>query len=642
MLSLFTLKEKRNQTTRGSFRRGNSINDPANNAAALLSKGSLFKSIQNQQGDHTLLVIYLDLNDFHLKCKTNNLKVNIRDVKDVRYGWYTDAFNKFASTGEWKEDRCLSVVYGPKRKTLDLQAETVLTARSWVSAMLSLIAFSRYRGPENIVLSKSMKTREVNPEIKRIFLHYSEDKIGLSASELLKFLINEQKFKNYQTKDAERLIKTFKLETSHSKMTALEFYALINSPTFHILKEEHRRVNQDMTQPINNYFIASSHNTYLTGDQLRSKSSIEGYISALETGCRCLEIDLWDGPGNEPVVYHGYTRTSKILARDVLAKGIKPFAFKYSEYPLVLSVENHLSPFQQGVFAKYLKEIFHDFLCDEIDGEIPSPENLKRKVLIKATGSTVQCPSFRSLVNVATSSVRTSTSHIQVTSLSEVEALSLFNRRSVSNFQNSSVIIRIYPAGARVRSENFNPVPYWNVGCQMVALNYQTKSRHLELNSGMFRRNGNCGYVLKPENLHNSIGKTAHKTDQEKILRLRLISGHNLKMLNGKQVKIEGCYITVHIEGPDVIPKFKTRIIHKNWSYPYWNEVMEVKIRHPEMAIVCFSVKLLDESQSKYCGAMYALSLESLSTGYRTIPLNGEFSNLSLFASIFVHVLIKQ
>lgn len=48
---------------------------------------------------------------------------------------------------------------------------------------------------------------------------------------------------------------------------------------------------------------------------------------ALSRGCRCVEVDCWDGTNGEPIVYHGHTFTSKILFKDVV-NAVSNYAFK--------------------------------------------------------------------------------------------------------------------------------------------------------------------------------------------------------------------------------------------------------------------------------------------------------------------------
>ncbi|RDA87538.1 hypothetical protein CP532_3931 [Ophiocordyceps camponoti-leonardi (nom. inval.)] len=141
-----------------------------------------------------------------------------------------------------------------------------------------------------------------------------------------------------------------------------------------------------LDRPMNEYFISSSHNTYLLGRQVAGHSSVEGYISALARGCRCVEVDCWDGSDGQPQVVHGRTLTSAISFKEVMTT-INKYAFVKSSFPLWISLEVHCSPAQQALMARTMKEAFGSRLVteplDPSSDKLPSPSQLMERVLVK-------------------------------------------------------------------------------------------------------------------------------------------------------------------------------------------------------------------------------------------------------------------
>lgn len=592
---------------------------------------------------------------------------------------------------------------------------------------------------------------------------------GMTVEQLVRFLNEEQRdprlneilYPYADAAKAKEVIRDYEVHKENIAKNVLGcegFLRYLMSDENVVMSLEKLDQYADMDQPLSHYFINSSHNTYLIGHQLTGRSSVEMYRQCLLSGCRCVELDFWNGRTEEPVIVHGYTLVPEISAKEVI-ECIAESAFKTSEWPVILSFENHCNPRQQAKIASYCREFFGDMLLDspldtfplESGAALPPPSALRRKIIIKnkkkhrthhhhhkkptqgesqfhvdlghsgdarpaemqgngeiprppleKEGSRESSEEENEVANgeipdggpdedVSSSSEEeedgpltpeehrrehptTTGTEAEEEAGAEISALvnyvqpvhfhsfensekrnrgyemSSFVETHASNLlkespmefvnYNKRQLSRVYPRGTRVDSSNFLPHQFWNAGCQLVALNYQTLDLAMQLNLGIFEYNNRSGYLLKPDFMRRPDRKFdpfAESTVDGIIagtVSVRVISG---QFLSDKRA---GCYVEVEMYGlpADTVRKrFRTKTVPNNCLNPVWDEESFVfkKVVLPELATI--RIVAYEEGGRVSLGNR-VLPIVGLRPGYKHITLRNEAGQPLGLSTLFVHV----
>ena len=203
------------------------------------------------------------------------------------------------------------------------------------------------------------------------------------------FIKNNYKIDNEKIQDILKKVETkYKIDKLKATLSLREFNNMLNSHPLTVYKIDKFRQEVDLDRPLTDYFINSTHNTYITGHQLTGESSTKMYSLSLLDGYRLVELDCYNGDGDEIVITHGYTLVSKLNLVDILHE-LKSSAFVNSSMPVILSIENHLDEYHQNIMAKKFKEILVDlyiFPSDKKPDHLPTLRELQNKFIIKCGG----------------------------------------------------------------------------------------------------------------------------------------------------------------------------------------------------------------------------------------------------------------
>lgn len=211
--------------------------------------------------------------------------------------------------------------------------------------------------------------------------------------------------------------------------------------------------------------------------------------------------------------------------------------------------------------------------------------------------------------------------------LNENSAKKLAKKRPLELLAHTETqLVRVYPAGMRIDSSNFNPVQFWAYGVQMAALNYQTDdATATHVNAAMFEQNNRRGYVLKPRVMrdpshvmYRRFNPTDKCFDGVRAIRLcvKIVSGQYVSPAGDSRCSV---YVETELIGiPADNAKKKTKTVFNNSINPVWNENFTYLVLFEELAFVKF---LIVDANTSHPMCQRVVPLKNLRYGYRHVDM---------------------
>jgi phosphatidylinositol phospholipase C, delta len=219
---------------------------------------------------------------------------------------------------------------------------------------------------------------------------------------------------------------------------------------------------------------------------------------------------------------------------------------------------------------------------------------------------------------------------------------------------NAEHLMRVYPKGTRISSRNLKPVPFFGVGAQICAMNWQTFGASMQLNEALF--SGTDGYVLKPPHLLPD-GNGKSESFKRTKLRVHVGGAADVPAPEDKASDMKP-YLTCTLVHPDDLegkpPKRKTSaykqhklgFLHSGENPPVtdpvWDEILEWEYQENELVFLRMLIKSDDSFARNPIYAVGAVRLRYVQPGWsfiRMLDLKGHETRCVILAKFeFIEV----
>lgn len=251
-----------------------------------------------------------------------------------------------------------------------------------------------------------------------------------------------------------------------------------------------------LLKPFNEFFINTSHNTYIPCTQNFDVASSEAIKRALAMGARVIELDCFarnnlgkESKDLEPIVAHGIPRssgdifTTSQVSFEECIDVIATYGFLTSD-PLIICLELNTNKLVKT--QARMKEIIKNKLGDKLlDFKFKISHGKNKQNFINEPITNL----LNKVIFIGEKDITGELTDIIDGVFNQDNLLNNSNSNTLNKPNEKGVVQRVYPTGnlSGHLSFNYDPSVHWKNKHQMVALNFQLVDDNLMKNVAMFK-----------------------------------------------------------------------------------------------------------------------------------------------------------